>query len=81
MNHVTVFERPGLDEFLQQTSEFADLILFTAGLEGFFPDHFILSASFYSKRLNHLIYQKLLSIINRVMQTSFQVMLNHLWTK
>lgn len=34
MNHVTVFERPGLHEFLQKTSEFADLILFTAGLEG-----------------------------------------------
>ncbi|KAJ3703235.1 hypothetical protein LUZ61_006940 [Rhynchospora tenuis] len=35
VNHVTVFERPGLHEFLQQTSEFADLILFTAGLEGY----------------------------------------------
>ncbi|XP_039136321.1 CTD small phosphatase-like protein isoform X2 [Dioscorea cayenensis subsp. rotundata] len=35
VNHVTVFERPGLQEFLQQTSEFADLILFTAGLEGY----------------------------------------------
>lgn len=34
MNHVTVFERPGLHEFLRKTSEFADLILFTAGLEG-----------------------------------------------
>lgn len=34
VNHVTVFERPGLHEFLHQTSEFADLILFTAGLEG-----------------------------------------------
>ncbi|KAJ3669137.1 hypothetical protein LUZ60_011087 [Juncus effusus] len=35
VNHVTVFERPGLHEFLKQTSEFADLILFTAGLEGY----------------------------------------------
>uniref|UniRef100_A0A0D9V7G5 FCP1 homology domain-containing protein n=1 Tax=Leersia perrieri TaxID=77586 RepID=A0A0D9V7G5_9ORYZ len=35
VNHVTVFERPGLHEFLQKTSEFADLILFTAGLEGY----------------------------------------------
>jgi len=35
VNHVTVFERPGLHEFLQQTSEFADLILFTAGMEGY----------------------------------------------
>lgn len=34
INHVTVFERPGLREFLKQLSEFADLILFTAGLEG-----------------------------------------------
>ncbi|EES18363.1 hypothetical protein BDA96_09G176900 [Sorghum bicolor] len=35
INHVTVFERPGLHEFLQRTSEFADLVLFTAGLEGY----------------------------------------------
>ncbi|XP_047059831.1 CTD small phosphatase-like protein isoform X2 [Lolium rigidum] len=35
VNHVTVFERPGLHEFLKKTSEFADLILFTAGLEGY----------------------------------------------
>ncbi|AQK94392.1 Haloacid dehalogenase-like hydrolase (HAD) superfamily protein [Zea mays] len=33
INRVTVFERPGLHEFLQRTSEFADLVLFTAGLE------------------------------------------------
>ena len=33
--NVTVFERPGLQEFLKQTSEFAELVLFTAGLEGF----------------------------------------------
>ncbi|KAI3974541.1 hypothetical protein MKX01_020313 [Papaver californicum] len=35
VNHVTVFERPNLKEFLKQVSEFADLILFTAGLEGY----------------------------------------------
>ncbi|XP_072998069.1 uncharacterized protein [Typha latifolia] len=35
VNHVTVFERPGLHEFLRQIHEFADLILFTAGLEGY----------------------------------------------
>ncbi|KAJ0978259.1 hypothetical protein J5N97_013733 [Dioscorea zingiberensis] len=35
VTHVTVFERPGLQEFLQQISEFADLVLFTAGLEGY----------------------------------------------
>ena len=34
VNHVTVFERPGLQEFLKHSSEFADLVLFTAGLEG-----------------------------------------------
>ncbi|XP_010689631.2 uncharacterized protein LOC104903313 [Beta vulgaris subsp. vulgaris] len=35
ISYVTVFERPGLHEFLVQLSEFADLILFTAGLEGY----------------------------------------------
>ncbi|XP_047324199.1 carboxy-terminal domain RNA polymerase II polypeptide A small phosphatase 1-like [Impatiens glandulifera] len=35
INHVTVFERPGLREFLRQLNEFADLVLFTAGLEGY----------------------------------------------
>ncbi|KAF5750827.1 CTD nuclear envelope phosphatase 1 [Tripterygium wilfordii] len=35
INHVTVFERPGLREFLKQIGEFADLVLFTAGLEGY----------------------------------------------
>ena len=34
INYVTVFERPGLKEFLKQLSEFADMVLFTAGLEG-----------------------------------------------
>ncbi|KAJ9539875.1 hypothetical protein OSB04_026381 [Centaurea solstitialis] len=35
INYVTVFERPGLHEFLAQLSLFADLVLFTAGLEGY----------------------------------------------
>ncbi|KAG6744247.1 hypothetical protein POTOM_052961 [Populus tomentosa] len=35
INHVTMFERPGLKEFLKQIGEFADLILFTAGIEGY----------------------------------------------
>ncbi|KAL3523983.1 hypothetical protein ACH5RR_016817 [Cinchona calisaya] len=35
VNYVTVFERPGLHEFLRQLSEFANLVLFTAGLEGY----------------------------------------------
>lgn len=34
VNYVTVFERPGLQEFLKQVHGFADLVLFTAGLEG-----------------------------------------------
>lgn len=34
VNYVTVFERPGLREFLKQLSEFSELVLFTAGLEG-----------------------------------------------
>ncbi|XP_010535319.1 PREDICTED: carboxy-terminal domain RNA polymerase II polypeptide A small phosphatase 1 [Tarenaya hassleriana] len=35
INYVTVFERPGLHEFLEQLSQFANLVLFTAGLEGY----------------------------------------------
>ncbi|KAL9230199.1 hypothetical protein vseg_005584 [Gypsophila vaccaria] len=35
ISYVTVFERPGLHEFLKQLNEFAELILFTAGLEGY----------------------------------------------
>lgn len=35
VNHVTVYERPGLQEFLRRASEFAELVLFTAGLEGY----------------------------------------------
>lgn len=35
VNYVTVFERPGLHEFLKQIHQFADLVLFTAGLEGY----------------------------------------------
>jgi hypothetical protein len=46
VNHVTVFERPGLHEFLKKTSEFADLILFTAGLEGMLAGWLLLVSSF-----------------------------------
>lgn len=35
VNHIVVFERPGLKEFLEQISKFADLVLFTAGLEDY----------------------------------------------
>eukprot|EP00271_Cylindrocystis_brebissonii_P001117 TRINITY_DN113_c0_g1_i1.p1 TRINITY_DN113_c0_g1~~TRINITY_DN113_c0_g1_i1.p1 ORF type:complete len:343 (-),score=57.50 TRINITY_DN113_c0_g1_i1:1699-2727(-) len=35
LNAVTVYERPGLNEFLSRTSQFAEVVLFTAGLEGY----------------------------------------------
>ncbi|KAJ4850032.1 hypothetical protein Tsubulata_040848 [Turnera subulata] len=35
VNYVTVFERPGLREFLKKIHEFSDLVLFTAGVEGY----------------------------------------------
>ncbi|GLU16456.1 hypothetical protein SLE2022_328890 [Rubroshorea leprosula] len=35
VNYVIVFEHPRLHEFLKQLSEFADLVLFTAGFEGY----------------------------------------------
>ncbi|KAG2723905.1 hypothetical protein I3760_02G192800 [Carya illinoinensis] len=35
VTHVTVFERPGLQEFLKEVGQFADLVLFTAGLEDY----------------------------------------------
>ncbi|KAE8679357.1 Haloacid dehalogenase-like hydrolase (HAD) superfamily protein isoform 2 [Hibiscus syriacus] len=35
VTYVTVFERPGLQDFLNELSEFAELVLFTAGLEGY----------------------------------------------
>ena len=33
--HVTVFLRPGLSEFLDRVSQFSELVLFTAGQEGY----------------------------------------------
>ncbi|THG08467.1 CTD small phosphatase-like protein [Camellia sinensis] len=35
VSYVTVFERPGLHQFLKQIGEFADIVLFTAGLEDY----------------------------------------------
>ncbi|EFJ06481.1 hypothetical protein SELMODRAFT_135380, partial [Selaginella moellendorffii] len=35
INCVMVYERPGLREFLARASQFAELVLFTAGLEGY----------------------------------------------
>lgn len=46
INYVTVFERPGLHEFLKQLSEFSDLVLFTAGLEGWFVAFIFLACIF-----------------------------------
>lgn len=34
-SHVTVYERPGLREFLRQASQLGEVVLFTAGLEGY----------------------------------------------
>ena len=45
---MTVFERPGLQEFLDQINKFADLVLFTAGLEGSMLLHFFLLNNFSS---------------------------------
>lgn len=35
VSYVTVFKRPGLHKFLNQIAEFADVVLFTAGLEDY----------------------------------------------
>ncbi|PSS23823.1 CTD small phosphatase-like protein [Actinidia chinensis var. chinensis] len=35
ISYVTVFERPGLRKFLKKIGEFADVVLFTAGLEDY----------------------------------------------
>ncbi|XP_058212421.1 uncharacterized protein LOC131324467 [Rhododendron vialii] len=35
VSYVTVFKRPGLHKFLKQIGEFADVVLFTAGLEDY----------------------------------------------
>ncbi|XP_042416416.1 CTD nuclear envelope phosphatase 1 homolog [Zingiber officinale] len=55
INHVTVFERPGLCEFLKQCSEFADLILFTAGLEGYASP--VIDRIDVDKKLTHRLYR------------------------
>jgi len=54
INYVTVFERPGLHEFLEQLSEFADLILFTAGLEGLLIYLLVLLCSIFKLMLNYI---------------------------
>ncbi|KAG6535312.1 nuclear envelope morphology protein 1-like [Zingiber officinale] len=55
VNHVTVFERPGLHEFLKHCSEFADLILFTAGLEGYASP--VIDRIDADKKLSHRLYR------------------------
>lgn len=72
MNYVTVFERPGLDEFLTQVSKFADLVLFTAGLEGLLPTYlfFIMLSAV-----------EFLLILYTCHFTPLQVMLNRLLTE
>ncbi|XP_052199167.1 uncharacterized protein LOC127806137 isoform X1 [Diospyros lotus] len=55
VNHVTVFERPGLGEFLKQLSEFADLVLFTAGLEGYARP--LVDRIDFDNRFSHRLYR------------------------
>ncbi|XP_043687245.1 CTD nuclear envelope phosphatase 1 homolog [Telopea speciosissima] len=55
VNHVTVFERPGLHEFLKQISNFADLVLFTAGLEGYARP--LVDRIDVEKRISHRLYR------------------------
>lgn len=73
VSYVTVFERPGLHEFLKGLGEFADLVLFTAGLEGLviikiftLPSH---------------MYFALFSFMNENFCLCPQVMLDHLLTE
>ncbi|KAG6509097.1 hypothetical protein ZIOFF_034488 [Zingiber officinale] len=55
VSHATVFERPGLHEFLKHFSEFADLILFTAGLEGYASP--VIDRIDADKKLSHRLYR------------------------
>lgn len=55
INYVTVFERPGLHEFLEKLSEFADLVLFTAGLEGLLSYISVLLCSILKLMLKYII--------------------------
>ncbi|XP_010517420.1 PREDICTED: CTD nuclear envelope phosphatase 1 homolog isoform X1 [Camelina sativa] len=54
-SHVTVFERPGLHEFLEQLSQFAHLILFTAALEDYARP--IVDRIDTKRVLNHRLYR------------------------
>ncbi|CAL9197153.1 unnamed protein product [Musa hybrid cultivar] len=56
VNHVTVFERPGLQEFLKHSSEFADLVLFTAGLEGCYASP-VIDRIDVDNKLTHRLYR------------------------
>ncbi|KAK4792887.1 hypothetical protein SAY86_023322 [Trapa natans] len=61
VSHVTVFKRPGLREFLKLLSKFADLVLFTAGLEGLYLATSALHNSLVP--IFHLRYLTLASIL------------------
>lgn len=57
ISYVTVFERPGLREFLKQIGEFAVLVLFTAGLEGWMLFYYFqLCLSFVKKYIFGLFF-------------------------
>lgn len=78
INYVTVFERPGLAEFLKQLSKFADLVLFTAGLEGL-----LITIPFWAFLFAMTSF--LLSVIHLLCSIFYlaflQVMLNLSWTE
>lgn len=76
VNYVTVFERPGLQDFLRQVSQFAELVLFTAGLEGLLITfHFLFYFSL------NLALPFPLTIWNVYVSELYQVMLDHLLTE
>eukprot|EP00271_Cylindrocystis_brebissonii_P012198 TRINITY_DN30374_c0_g1_i1.p1 TRINITY_DN30374_c0_g1~~TRINITY_DN30374_c0_g1_i1.p1 ORF type:complete len:349 (+),score=42.23 TRINITY_DN30374_c0_g1_i1:297-1343(+) len=55
VSNVTVFERPGLAQFLDRVSEFAEVVLFTAGLEGYAKP--LVDRIDLEKRISHRLYR------------------------
>lgn len=79
INYVTVFERPGLHQFLKQLSEFADLVLFTAGLEGEVINYFIYSSFDHFLWTKYFIY--IWFQVSSMVIVFLQAMPGPLWTK
>lgn len=80
INYVTVFERPGLHEFLKQLSEFSDLVLFTAGLEGWFVAFNFLACIFFLFGFWEVVELPFFFFM-LTFWTRIQVMPDHLWTE